>query len=135
MKQELDLQRKEILDAYRVKKGLPAYLDQSELVKARASLNKRMTLSQAFDMIDIMTYPYNAEMKKVSGRLSVANIVLDKLMEKLNISKEDQDQMWKDAKAELDKANKAEIKRAKAAYKKLATENKKHMQAAEKGEK
>lgn len=132
MKHNLDLQKEEILKAYRVYKEIPSYMDSSDLAVAKASLKKKITMEQAFAIIDIMTYPYNAEMKKVSERLSVANIVLDRAIKQLGLKDNEIDTLWKDAKADLDKANKEQIKKLKSEYRKMVRDSKKDAQKAEK---
>lgn len=113
MKQTITKQQ--ILNAMCVKKNLPLKLSEIERNAAKALLAKRLTVSEALDIVDMMTYPYNAEMKNVSGRLSVANMVLDKVAKKLGVTEKDLDKMYADSKEEFAKANQEAIKEAKEA--------------------
>lgn len=130
MKQTITKQQ--ILNAMCVKKNLPLKLSEIERNAAKTLLAKRLTVSEALDIVDMMTYPYNAEMKNVSGRLSVANMVLDKVAKKLGVTEKDLDKMYADSKEEFAKANQEAIKEAKEA---LSGKKDKKATKKEKGDK
>lgn len=130
MKQTITKQQ--ILNAMCVKKNLPLKLSEIERNAAKTLLAKRLTISEALDIVDMMTYPYNAEMKNVSGRLSVANMVLDKVAKKLGVTEKDLDKMYADSKEEFAKANQEAIKEAKEA---LSGKKGKKVTKKEKGDK
>lgn len=119
------ISKQDLLNALKVKKGVPLPLTKPQLAQAKSLLGKHLTLSEAFDVIELMTYPYNNEMKKVSGRLSVANIVLDKVARHEGMRKSTLDKYYKEAEEEFKKANDQEIAQAKAEFQKMAKDMKK----------
>lgn len=120
MKKTNTITKEQLLTALRVKKQVPAPMTKDELAEGKLLLTKRLTVSEVFDIIELMTYPYNSEMKRVSGRLSVANMVLDKVAKKAGITQHELDKMYGDATKQFKKANEAEIARMKAEFKHAA---------------
>ena len=120
MKNNTKFTKAQLLTALRVKKQLPTPMTKEELAKGKLLLTKRLTVSEAFDIIELMTYPYNSEMKRVSARLSVANMVLDKVAKKAGIKQHELDKMYGDSTKAFKKANEEEIKHMKQQFKMAA---------------
>lgn len=120
MKNNTKFTKAQLLTALRVKKQLPTPMTEEELAEGKLLLTKRLTVSEAFDIIELMTYPYNSEMKRVSARLSVANMVLDKVAKKAGIKQHELDKMYGDSTKAFKKANEEEIKHMKQQFKMAA---------------
>lgn len=120
MKNNTKFTKAQLLTALRVKKQLPTPMTKEELAEGKLLLTKRLTVSEAFDIIELMTYPYNSEMKRVSARLSVANMVLDKVAKKAGIKQHELDKMYGDSTKAFKKANEEEIKHMKQQFKMAA---------------
>lgn len=108
------INQKEILNALSVHKQLPGIpmtkLDQQ---KAKTLLSKHLTMDEVFDVIEIITYPYNKQVANIDKRLSLTGMVLDKLAKHERVRKSTLDKMWSEAEDELDKANKEQIAKMK----------------------
>ena len=108
------INQKEILNALSVHKQLPGIpmtkLDQQ---KAKTLLSKHLTMAEVFDVIEIITYPYNKQVANIDKRLSLTGMVLDKLAKHERVRKSTLDKMWSEAEDELDKANKEQIAKMK----------------------
>lgn len=108
------ISRKEILNALSVHKQLPGIpmtkLDQQ---KAKTLLSKHLTLAEVFDVIEVLTLPYNKQVANIDKRLSLTGMVLDKLAKHERVRKSTLDKMWSEAEDELDKANKEQIAKMK----------------------
>lgn len=109
------INQKEILNALSVHKQLPGIpmtkLDQQ---KAKTLLSKHLTMAEVFDVIEIITYPYNKQVASIDKRLSLTGMVLDKLAKHERVRKSTLDKMWSEAEDELDKANKEQLAKMKA---------------------
>ena len=108
------ISRKEILNALSVHKQLPCIpmtkLDQQ---KAKTLLSKHLTLAEVFDVIEVLTLPYNKQVANIDKRTSLNGMVLDKLAKHERVRKSTLDKMWSEAEDELDKANKEQIAKMK----------------------
>lgn len=108
------ISRKEILNALSVHKQLPGIpmtkLDQQ---KAKTLLSKHLTMAEVFDVIEVLTLPYNKQVANIDKRLSLTGMVLDKLAKHERVRKSTLDKMWSEAEDELDKANKEQIAKMK----------------------
>lgn len=108
------INRKEILNALSVHKQLPGIpmtkLDQQ---KAKTLLSKHLTLAEVFDVIEVLTLPYNKQVANIDKRTSLNGMVLDKLAKHERVRKSTLDKMWSEAEDELDKANKEQIAKMK----------------------
>lgn len=116
---------KKVSSALLVHKGLPAYLSQEELKKAKAYVNHKPTMGDVFDAVEAMTLAYANKLNDASKRISLASIMVDRLALKSGVTQDELDEMWKQATEDLDKANKENIKKAKKDFKKLAQKSKK----------
>lgn len=110
--------KQEVLQALAVKKGLPIKLSAIQKEHAESLLKKRLTFSEALDIVEVLTFPYNAEMKNVAGRLSVLNMVADKAFKKLGIKDKDLDKLYTDSEKEFKEANERELKKFQEELKK-----------------
>ena len=108
------INQKEILNALSVHKQLPGIpmtkLDQQ---KAKTLLSKHLTLAEVFDVIEVLTLPYNKQVANIDKRTSLTGMVLDKLAKHERVRKSTLDKMWSEAEDELDKANKEQIAKMK----------------------
>jgi hypothetical protein len=118
------ISQNEILNALKIYKGLPVPLTKLEYEQAKTLLSKRITLADAFSVIEVLTYPYNKQVSELNKRLSVTGMTLDKLAKHLRVHKATMDKLWGESTDEFDKANKEQIAKMKAEFKKLAEENK-----------
>lgn len=108
------ISRKEILNALSVHKQLPGIpMTKLEQQKAKTLLSKHLTMAEVFDVIEVLTLPYNKQLASVDKRLSLTGMVLDKLAKHERVRKSTLDKMWSEAEDELDKANKEQIAKMK----------------------
>lgn len=128
------ISQNDVLNALKVYKELPVPLTKLEYEKAKTLLSKRITLADAFSVIEVLTYPYNKQVSDLNKRLSVTGMTLDKLAKHLRIHKATMDKLWGEANDEFDKANKEQIAKMKAELKKMA-ENNQGKQSDKKGDK
>ena len=128
------ISQNDVLNALKVYKELPVPLTKLEYEKAKTLLSKRITLADAFSVIEVLTYPYNKQASDINKRLSVTGMVLDKLAKHLRVHKATMDKLWGEANDEFDKANKEQIAKMKAELKKMA-ENNQDKQSDKKGDK
>lgn len=110
--------KQEVLQSLAVKKGLPIKLSAIQKEHAESLLKKRLTFSEALDIVEVLTFPYNTEMKNVAGRLSVLNMVADKAFKKLGIKDKDLDKLYTDSEKEFKEANERELKKFQEEFKK-----------------
>lgn len=125
------ISQNDVLNALKVYKELPVPLTKLEYEKAKTLLSKRITLADAFSVIEVLTYPYNKQVSDLNKRLSVTGMTLDKLAKHLRVRKTTMDKLWGEANDEFDKANKEQIAKMKAELKKMAESK----QADKKGDK
>ena len=116
---------KKVSSALLVHKGLPAYLSQEDLKKAKAYVNHKPTMGDVFDAVEAMTWVHASKINELSKRISLASIMVDRLATKAGIEQDELDNMWKQAIKDLDKANKDNIKKAKKDFKNFAKKSKK----------
>ena len=128
------ISQNDVLNALKVYKELPVPLTKLEYEKAKTLLSKRITLADAFSVIEVLTYPYNKQVSDINKRLSVTGMVVDKLAKHLRVHKATMDKLWGEADDEFDKANKEQIAKMKAELKKMA-ENNQGKQSDKKGDK
>lgn len=128
------ISQNDVLNALKVYKELPVPLTKLEYERAKTLLSKRITLADAFSVIEVLTYPYNKQVSDINKRLSVTGMVVDKLAKHLRVHKATMDKLWGEANDEFDKANKEQIAKMKAELKKMA-ENNQGKQSDKKGDK
>lgn len=105
MAQNKSITREQVLNALAKHNGLTTYNNQAgshprtpeEDRQLETLLTKRVTLAEAFDAIDILTFPYNKNTNDLTKQLEVIGVLLNKL----GITEKD----WTDAE------NKVESKR------------------------
>lgn len=117
------ISQNDVLNALKVYKELPVPLTKLEYEKAKTLLSKRITLADAFSVIEVLTYPYNKQVSDLNKRLSVTGMTLDKLAKHLRVHKATMDKLWGEANDEFDRANKEQIAKMKAELKKMAKNN------------
>ena len=114
------ISQNDVLNALKVYKELPVPLTKLEYERAKTLLSKRITLADAFSVIEVLTYPYNKQVSELNKRLSVTGMTLDKLAKHLRVHKATMDKLWGESTDEFDKANKEQIAKMKAELKKMA---------------
>lgn len=105
MAQNKAISREQVLNALAKHNGLTTYNNQSgshprtpeEDRQLETLLTKRVTLAEAFDAIDILTFPYNKNTNDLTKQIEVIGVLLNKI----GITEKD----WTDAE------NKVESKR------------------------
>lgn len=105
MAQNKSITREQVLNALAKHNGLTTYNNQAgshprtpeEDRQLETLLTKRVTLAEAFDAIDILTFPYNKNTNDLTKQIEVIGVLLNKL----GITEKD----WTDAE------NKVESKR------------------------
>ena len=60
------ISQNEVLNALKIYKGLPVPLTKLEYEQAKTLLSKRITLADAFSVIEVLTYPYNKHLSLIS---------------------------------------------------------------------
>lgn len=114
------ISQNDVLNALKVYKELPVPLTKLEYERAKTLLSKRITLADAFSVIEVLTYPYNKQVSELNKRLSVTGMTLDKLAKHLRVHKATMDKLWGESTDEFDEANKEQIAKMKAELKKMA---------------
>ena len=107
------ISQNDVLNALKVYKELPLPLTKLQYEKAKTLLSKRITLADAFSVIEVLTYPYNKQVSELNKRLSVTGMTLDKLAKHLRVHKATMDKLWGESTDEFDKANKEQIAKMK----------------------
>lgn len=105
MAQNKSITREQVLNALAKHNGLTTYNNQAgshprtpeEDRQLETLLTKRVTLAEAFDAIDILTFPYNKNTNDLTKQIEVIGVLLNKI----GITEKD----WTDAE------NKVESKR------------------------
>lgn len=105
MAQNKSINREQVLNALAKHNGLTTYNNQAgshprtpeEDRQLETLLTKRVTLAEAFDAIDILTFPYNKNTNDLTKQIEVIGVLLNKV----GITEKD----WTDAE------NKVESKR------------------------
>lgn len=120
MKQN-NLDQQQLLTALRVHKNLPSYYTEQDLADAKIILKKKINLGEAFDVVDLLVYPYSKQLDKLNHDLSIANMVLDKLGAT--------PEQWEEAQTEFEKADRENKEKAQAEFKELLEKEKAEMEA------
>lgn len=87
MAQNKSITREQVLNALAKHNGLTTYNNQAgshprtpeEDRQLETLLTKRVTLAEAFDAIDILTFPYNKNTNDLTKQIEVMGVLLNKL--------------------------------------------------------
>lgn len=87
MAQNKSITREQVLNALAKHNGLTTYNNQAgshprtpeEDRQLETLLTKRVTLSEAFDAIDILTFPYNKNTNDLTKQIEVIGVLLNKV--------------------------------------------------------
>lgn len=87
MAQNKSITREQVLNALAKHNGLTTYNNQAgshprtseEDRQLETLLTKRVTLAEAFDAIDILTFPYNKNTNDLTKQLEVIGVLLNKV--------------------------------------------------------
>ena len=118
-KHDMEINKKDLLNALAIHKKLAVKLTPAEKERDTTLLDKRLNVAEAFDIVEMLTYPYNKEMQKMSGRVSVLNMVVDKLALANGVSDDELSKVYREAQKELKEANQKQIKQLKKQFKDL----------------
>lgn len=118
-----DIKKNDLLNALRVKKQLPLAMTKEDQAKASVLLTKHPSISEVFDIVDLLVTPHQQELGLLSKRLSLTSMVLDKVAKYKKVPKKELDTMWKDAEAELKEANKKQIAKMRKEFNDMVKQN------------
>lgn len=101
-----NISKEQVLNALAKHQGLTTYNNQSgshprtpeEDRQLETLLAKRVTLAEAFDAIDVLTYPYNKNTNELTQQLEVIGVLINKL----GITEKD----WKEAEKKVEDSRK-----------------------------
>ena len=118
-KHDTDINKKDLLNALAIHKKLAVKMTPAERERDTTLLTKRLNVAETFDLVELLTMPYNKEMQKMSERVSVLNMVVDKLALKHGIDDDELSKVYKESQKELKEANEKQIKQLKKQFKDL----------------
>lgn len=111
------LSKVQILNAIKVHKQLPMPMTKLEQTSAETLLNKRLTMEEVLDVIDLVNSPLSQQLSAINQRASLTAIALDKSMQKNGLDEKKIDRIWADAHKELDEANRKASEKMQESFK------------------